>query len=139
MFAGKAAAPIGPIPLDAHLKGMWSPVAPWPVIGIHAVLLPEGRVPTYGTDTNGRQTGLFTYDVGDPAAGLDGGHLTLPNGADDQARARRELSANKTNKMRYGFAARAAGFCLRCWRTAKKSAHFAGRRTRIRCASGFGT
>ena len=48
---------------------MWSPVTPWPVIGIHAVLLPEGRVLTYGTDTNGRQTGFFTYDVWDPAAG----------------------------------------------------------------------
>ena len=50
------------------------------MIGIHAVLLPEGRVLTYGTDTNGRQTGFFTYDVWDPAAGLGAGHLTLPNG-----------------------------------------------------------
>src|SRR5512134_2001442 len=80
LLVSNAAAQTGPIPLDAHLKGMWSQVAPWPVIGIHAVLLPEGRVLTYGTDTNGRQTGFFTYDVWDPAAGLDGGHLTLPNG-----------------------------------------------------------
>jgi hypothetical protein len=80
LIAAQAGAPIGPIPADAHLKGMWSPVTPWPVIGIHAVLLPEGRVLTYGTDTNGRQTGFFTYDVWDPAAGLGAGHLTLPNG-----------------------------------------------------------
>src|SRR5918999_2523079 len=80
LIAGQAGTQVGPIPPDAHLKGMWSPVTPWPVIGIHAVLLPEGRVLTYGTDTNGRQTGYFTYDVWDPAAGLGAGHLTLPNG-----------------------------------------------------------
>ena len=79
LIAG-AAGTQSSIPPDAHLKGMWSPVTPWPVIGIHAVLLPEGRVLTYGTDTNGRQTGFFTYDVWDPAAGLGAGHLTLPNG-----------------------------------------------------------
>jgi Domain of unknown function (DUF1929) len=81
LLAGKAAAPIGPIPLDAHLKGMWSPVAPWPLIALHAVLLPEGRVLTYGTNANGQATGYFIYDVWDPAAGLGGdAHLTLPNG-----------------------------------------------------------
>jgi hypothetical protein len=80
LIAGQAGAQVGAIPPDAHLKGMWSPVTPWPVIGIHAVLLPEGRVLTYGTDTNGRQTGYFTYDIWDPAAGLGAGHLTLPNG-----------------------------------------------------------
>jgi PA14 domain-containing protein/galactose oxidase-like protein/K319-like protein len=80
LIAAHAGVPSGPIPPDAHLKGMWSPVTPWPVIGIHAVLLPEGRVLTYGTDTTGRQTGYFTYDVWDPAAGLGAGHLTLPNG-----------------------------------------------------------
>jgi hypothetical protein len=80
LIAGQAGTQTGPIPPDAHLKGMWSPVTPWPVIGIHAVLLPEGRVLTYGTDTNGRQTGFFTYDVWDLAAGLGAGHLTLPNG-----------------------------------------------------------
>jgi PA14 domain/Domain of unknown function (DUF1929) len=79
LVAGQAGTQSG-IPPDAHLKGMWSTVTPWPLIGIHAVLLPEGRVLTYGTDTNGRQTGYFTYDVWDPAAGLGAGHLTLPNG-----------------------------------------------------------
>lgn len=80
LIAAPAGTQVGPIPPDANLKGMWSPVTPWPLIGIHAVLLPEGRVLTYGTDTNGRQTGFFTYDVWDPTAGLGGGHLTLPNG-----------------------------------------------------------
>jgi YVTN family beta-propeller protein len=68
-----------PIPADAHVKGMYSPVASWPMIPIHAVLLPDGRVLTYGTDRRGEQSGLFIYDVWDPDAGLGGGHLTLPN------------------------------------------------------------
>jgi hypothetical protein len=46
----------------------------------HAVLTPDGRVLTYGTDGNGKQTGYFIYDVWDPSAGITGaGHLTLPN------------------------------------------------------------
>ena len=42
--------PGGPIPADAHLKGMWSPVYNWPLITVHAVLLPDGRVLSYGTN-----------------------------------------------------------------------------------------
>ena len=80
LISAEAGAQIAPLPVDAHLRGKWSPVASWPLIAVHAVLLPEGRVLTYGTDSNGRQTGFFTYDVWDPAAGLGAGHLTLPNG-----------------------------------------------------------
>ena len=79
LIAGQGSAQTGPIPADANVNGMWSAVTPWPVIGIHAVLLPDGRVLTYGTDTNGRQTGYFTYDVWDPGTGA---HMTLPNGTD---------------------------------------------------------
>ena len=35
--------------------------------------MPDGRVLTFGTQ------GTTLYDVWDPSAGLDGGHLTLPN------------------------------------------------------------
>jgi Domain of unknown function (DUF1929) len=81
LIAAWAGAQISPIPPTAHLTGMWSSVTPWPLIAIHSVLLPEGRVLTYGTDTNGRQTGFFTYDVWDPAFGFGAaGHMTLPNG-----------------------------------------------------------
>jgi hypothetical protein len=59
--------------------GAWSPVVPWPLIALHAVLLPDGRVLSYGTDADGRQTGLHIYDTWDPAGGLNGGHQTLPN------------------------------------------------------------
>jgi YVTN family beta-propeller protein len=44
------------------------------------VLMPDGRVLSFGTKTDGTQTGYFVYDVWDPAGGLSGGHLTLPNG-----------------------------------------------------------
>jgi len=71
--------PTTPIPGDANLKGMWSPVAGWPLIAVHAVLMPDGRVLSYGTDGTGKQTGNFIYDVWDPEGGLNGGHLTLPN------------------------------------------------------------
>jgi hypothetical protein len=75
-------APFDPliIPTDAHLKGAWSAVGTWPVIAIHMVLTPDGRVLSYGTDGTGRQTGMFIYDVWDVALGLGGGHLTLSNG-----------------------------------------------------------
>ena len=62
-----------------NIVGAWSPPAPWPLIAIHAVVTPDGRVLTYGTDGNGIQTGLFIYDVWDPSAGPANGHVTLPN------------------------------------------------------------
>jgi large repetitive protein len=65
--------------LANNVQGAWSAPSPWPLIAAHAVLTPDGRVLTYGTDGNGKQTGFFIYDVWDPSAGLGGGHLTLPN------------------------------------------------------------
>lgn len=64
---------------DSNVRGEWSAPGNWPLIAAHAVLIPDGRVLTYGTDGNGQQTGFFIYDVWDPAAGLSAGHLTLPN------------------------------------------------------------
>ncbi len=66
--------------LADNVRGAWSAPQPWPLIAAHAVLTPDGRVLTYGTDGNGKQTGFFIYDVWDPSAGGAGvGHLTLPN------------------------------------------------------------
>jgi YVTN family beta-propeller protein len=62
-----------------NVTGAWSQVYPWPVISVHAVLMPDGRVMSYGSKADGQQTAAFIYDVWDPAAGLNGGHLTLPN------------------------------------------------------------
>ena len=70
---------IAPFAKADNVVGAWSPPAPWPLIAIHAVITPDGRVLTYGTDGNGIQTGLFIYDVWDPSAGPASGHVTLPN------------------------------------------------------------
>ena len=64
---------------NAHKTGAWSSVANWPLSAIHAVLLPDGKVMTYGTNRNGRPSYGFTYDVWDPARGLtSASHRTLP-------------------------------------------------------------
>src|SRR5262245_5923193 len=67
--AGRAKAlafvPPVPIPADANVNGMWSPVYAWPVIAVHSVLMPDGRVLTYGSDTTGLQTGHANVDVWD--------------------------------------------------------------------------
>ncbi|MED5462933.1 MAG: hypothetical protein VYC03_09930, partial [Pseudomonadota bacterium] len=62
-----------------NVDGAWSDLEDWPLIGLHAVLTPDGRVLTYGTKADGQQTGYFIYDIWDPTAGLTGGHLTLDN------------------------------------------------------------
>ncbi len=68
-----------PIAYADNVVGKWSSPAPWPLIAIHAVIAPDGRVLTYGTDGVGLQTGFFIYDIWDPSAGPAAGHVTLPN------------------------------------------------------------
>ena len=66
--------------LADNVRGAWSGVHAWPLIAVHAVMMPDGRVLTYGTDSNGKQTGRFIYDVWDPTLGTGtGAHMTLPN------------------------------------------------------------
>jgi len=65
---------------NTFIQGSFGPVVNWPLIPLHMVLLPDGRVMTYGTDGQGNQTGQFIYDVWNPAIGTDANsHLTLPN------------------------------------------------------------
>ena len=64
------------IPADASTKGMFGPLKTWPLIAVHGVLTPDGRVLSYGTKADGQQTGYFIYDVWDPS---DDSHLTLTN------------------------------------------------------------
>ena len=67
--------------LADNVRGAWDspPEDNWPLIPVHAALTPDGRVLTFGSDSGGTATGFFIYDVWDPAAGLSGGHVTLPN------------------------------------------------------------
>ena len=76
-----APSPSAAVPLYGDpVKGSYSAVVPWPLIGIHAVLTPDGRVLSYGSDRNGIQTGKFVYDIWDPLLGTGPlSHNTLPN------------------------------------------------------------
>src|SRR5947209_6592735 len=63
--------------LGAWSSGLGQSLAQWPLIPLHAALLGDGRILTYGTDGNGKQTGYFIYDVWDPQIGLGpDAHLT---------------------------------------------------------------
>ena len=78
--AAIAAFCLAALPAGANnTVGAWSTVRSWPLIAVHAVLMPDGRVLTYGTSATGQQTAIFIYDVWDPSQGLDAGHTTLPN------------------------------------------------------------
>jgi len=62
-----------------NVDGVWGPLTNWPLIALHAVMTPDGRVLTYGTQADGTQGAFFNYDVWDPSAGLNGGHLSFNN------------------------------------------------------------
>lgn len=55
--------------------GDWSDVISWPLIGLHAILMLDRKILSFGTDGQGNQGG-FIYDVWDPVTGI---HTTLPN------------------------------------------------------------
>ena len=66
----------------AMTQGYWSAPIPWPLIGLHASLLPSGQVLTFGTKVQAEYDGLlaFYYDIWNPAAGTGlGAHTTLAN------------------------------------------------------------
>ncbi len=63
-----------------NVRGAFSPLGNWPLIAVHTVMLPDGRILSYGSRTDGRQTGYFEYDIWNPASGsIDAGHVLLPN------------------------------------------------------------
>ena len=67
-------------PDQYHVRGKFGPVVQWPLIPLHLITLPDGRVMSYGSDAKGRQTGQTIYDVWDPQQGFGPeSHLTLPN------------------------------------------------------------
>lgn len=56
--------------------GSWDSIKQWPLIGLHAIVMDDGRVLTFGTDANGMQGGQFIYDIYDPVTDT---HQTLQN------------------------------------------------------------
>ena len=64
----------------ASTAGVFGIAVNWPLIAIHMVLLPDGRVMSYGTSATGAQSAQFIYDVWDPSLGTGtNAHLVLPN------------------------------------------------------------
>jgi len=65
---------------SASAAGVFGAPITWPIIPIHQILLPDGRVMSYGTDESGNQGAQLYYDVWNPSQGTDmSAHLVLPN------------------------------------------------------------
>lgn len=65
---------------SAPERGMWSATAPWPLIGLHAALLPSGAVLTFGAAPGRDVQDGRVFAVWDPDRGLDpAAHTLLPN------------------------------------------------------------
>jgi YVTN family beta-propeller protein len=58
------------IPANAATTGMWSPTFSLPMNGLHLVVLPTGKVLTFGTNTSGSSHDGRTLDIWDPALGF---------------------------------------------------------------------
>jgi hypothetical protein len=54
---------------DAHLRGAFGEPFSWPLIPLHTILLPDGRVLSYGSKPSGIQSGLMHYALWDPQQG----------------------------------------------------------------------
>ena len=59
--------------------GEWSEVEPLGLIPIHAIVLPDGKVFSFGTTAAGMQGGQFIYSIYDPKTGVE---VVLPNTTD---------------------------------------------------------
>ena len=64
---------------DSEGDGEWSDVEPLGLIPIHAIVLPDGKVFSFGTTALGMQSAEFIYSVYDPETGKE---VILPNTTD---------------------------------------------------------
>lgn len=58
------------IPADAPERGMWSGVQSWPLNGLHATVLPNGKLLTYGSTPDGWFQDARYFDLWNPALGF---------------------------------------------------------------------
>jgi hypothetical protein len=78
LTAEAAPEPAEPPSEALQTVGRFERVVDWPVIMIHAIVLPDSRVLSYGQDPQG-ESGRLVYDVWNPIAGFgENSHLTLP-------------------------------------------------------------
>ncbi|MGA2189912.1 MAG: galactose oxidase-like domain-containing protein [Steroidobacteraceae bacterium] len=76
--AVSAGIPVGA--KNADVTGVFGPVVTWPIIPIHVLLLPDGRVMNYGTNESGQQGAELLYDIWSPTVGTGtNAHTILPN------------------------------------------------------------
>lgn len=64
---------------DYQADGEWSDVEPLGILPIHAIVLPDGKVFSFGTGSSGMQGGQFLYSLYDPETGVE---IVLPNSTD---------------------------------------------------------
>ncbi len=58
------------IPATAATQGMWSAPFAWPMNGLHNMILPDGKVLTFGTNADGGAQEGRTFDIWDPSLGF---------------------------------------------------------------------
>ena len=66
---------------NAHLVGMWTPLVNWPLLAIHANVLPNGKILTFGSSLASNELPkALDFDEWDPALGFsDVAHKTVPS------------------------------------------------------------
>jgi hypothetical protein len=65
---------------DAASKGAFGTPITWPILAVHAVLLPDGRVLSYGPAYAEPFKPQLVYDIWDPALGTEtASHFVMPN------------------------------------------------------------
>ncbi|KQP37364.1 galactose oxidase-like domain-containing protein [Pseudorhodoferax sp. Leaf274] len=69
---------------DAPTRGMWSGVQAWPLNGLHAAVLPNGKLLTYGTNLDGGQQNGRYLDLWDPTLGFANAAHTTTYRAEQQ-------------------------------------------------------
>ncbi|TWU54336.1 Bifunctional xylanase/xylan deacetylase precursor [Rubripirellula tenax] len=67
------------IDTDSEGNGEWSDVEPLGLVPIHSIVLPDGKVFSFGTTELGMQSAQFVYSIYDPETGVE---EILPNTTD---------------------------------------------------------
>lgn len=79
-LAASAAAAIPSGAATANTTGVFGAPITWPIIPIHTVLLPDGRIMDYGSDESGNQGAQLYYDLWTPSLGTGStSHVVLAN------------------------------------------------------------